>query len=292
MSESRQAPGQPRGAIMAGFAVRQAEEVMLLLRTAARKEIMPRFQRLEAGDIRAKTGPLDLVTEADEAAERMITTGLQHIFPGCLVVGEEAASANPSLLQRLESADLAFVVDPVDGTQNYAAGLPLFGVMAAAIVRGEIVAAIIHDPIGDDSACALRGEGAWVESMSGKRRDLHVAAPVEVSKMTGIAGWRYLPREQRATVARNLTKVASSFDLRCAAHQYRMLAAGTCHFMLANKLMPWDHAPGVLLHHEAGGYSARFDGTPYQSTRTVGGLICAPDFGSYLALREALFAEG
>jgi len=70
-----------------------------------------------------------------------------------------------------------------------------------------------------------------------------------------------------------------------------MVASGTCHFLMANKLMPWDHAPGWLLHQEAGGYSARFDGTPYTPTRTVGGLICTPDFHSFIALREALFAE-
>ncbi len=276
---------------MTVFSVRQTQELVLLLRTAARKEILPRFQRLDPGDIRYKTGPLDLVTEADEAAERMITTGLLHVFPGCVVVGEEAASSNPGLLGRLDGAELAFVVDPVDGTQNFAAGLPLFGVMAAAIVNGEIVAAVIHDPIGDDSAVALRGEGAWVELVGGKRRDLRVAAPVEVPQMTGSVGWRYLPREQRATVARNQTKVASTFDLRCAAHQYRMLAGGHCHFMLFNRLMPWDHAPGWLLHQEAGGYSARFDGTPYVPTRTVGGLICTPDYPSYVALKEALFEE-
>lgn len=273
---------------MTRFTATQVAELNLLLRTAARREILPRFQRLDAADIRTKSGPLDLVTEADEAAERAITAGLQHIFPGCVVVGEEAASANPSLLGALEGADLAFVVDPVDGTQNFAAGLPLFGVMAAALVRGEVVAAVIHDPMSDDSAIALRGEGAWVEA-AGKRRDLKVAAPVEVGKMTGIATWRFLPRDQRATVAANLTKVAASFDLRCAAHQYRMLAGGHCHFMLSNKLMPWDHAPGWLLHKEAGGFAARFDGTPYQPTRTVGGLICTPDYPSYVALKEALF---
>ena len=274
---------------MTSFTVTQVAELNLLLRTAARAEVMPRFQQLEAGEIRSKTGPLDLVTEADEAAERMITAGLEHVFPGCVVVGEEAASANPALLGRLEGADLAFVVDPVDGTQNYAAGLPLFGVMAAVIARGEIIAAVIHDPIGNDSAIALRGEGAWIENANGKRRDLRVAAPVPLAQMTGCAGWRFLPREQRPTVAKNLTKVAAAFDLRCAAHQYRMLAAGHCHFLMSNKLMPWDHAPGWLLHQEAGGYSARFDGSPYLPTRTIGGLICTPDYASYLALKDALF---
>jgi fructose-1,6-bisphosphatase/inositol monophosphatase family enzyme len=159
------------------------------------------------------------------------------------------------------------------------------------VVRGETVAAVIHDPISDDTAMALRGEGAWVESSAGARRDLRVAPPVEVGRMTGVATWRFLPPETRATVARNLTKVASAFDFRCSAHQYRMLAAGTCHFVLANRLMPWDHAPGVLLLQEAGGFAAHFDGTPYAPTRTVGGLICTADFPSFVALRDALFSD-
>lgn len=271
------------------FTLRQTAELALLLRAAARAEIMPRFRKLGPDAVRTKSGPLDLVTDADEAAERVITAELHAIFPGCVVVGEEAASADPSLLARLEGAPLAFVVDPVDGTSNYAAGLPLFGSMAAAIVHGEIVAAVIHDPVGDDTAMALRGEGAWIEAPGGERQDLRVAAPAPASHMTGAASWRSLPRAQRLIVCANLHKLAGTFDLRCAAHQYRMLAAGHCHFMMFNRLLPWDHAPGWLLHREAGGYSAKLDGTPYVPTSTRGGLICAPDEASYAALRDALF---
>lgn len=276
---------------MASFSLRQTAELALLLRTAARAEIMPRFRKLADGDVRVKTGPLDLVTEADEAAERVITAGLHRIFPGCVVVGEEAAAADISLLERLDGAELAFVVDPIDGTANYAAGLPLFGTMAAAIVRGEIAAGVIHDPLGDDCAVALRGEGAWIEAPDGARQQLRVAAPVPVGEMTGSVHWRYMPRDQWQRVCVNQTRLASTFDLRCAAHHYRMLAAGHCHFMMFNKLMPWDHAAGWLLHREAGGYAARFDGSPYQPTSTRGGLICTPDEASFAALRDALFAE-
>ena len=158
------------------FGTAELGDLVELLRTAARVEIMPRFRKLGAGDVRQKSGPLDLVTEADEAAERLITDGLLRRFPGSLVIGEEAASADPSRLAALGDADLAFVVDPVDGTANFAAGLPLFGVMAAAIVRGEIVAAVIHDPVCDDTALAIRGEGAWSEAPDGRRTDLRVAA--------------------------------------------------------------------------------------------------------------------
>lgn len=259
-----------------------------VLRDAARMEIMPRFRKLGAGAVREKTGPLDLVTEADEAAERFITAGLARRFPGAVVVGEEATAADPSRLGLLAKADVAFVVDPVDGTANFAAGLPLFGVMAAAIIRGEVVAAAIHDPVGGDTAFALRGEGAWIDGVGGQRTDLRVASPAPVERMTGNVSWRFLPEPPRATVCANLPRLGGTWDYRCAAHEYRMAAAGHCHFLFFNRLMPWDHAPGWLLHREAGGYSARLDGSAYTPMLTDGGLICAPDRPSWQALRDAL----
>lgn len=105
----------------------RATEVAALLRDASRAEILPRFRRLAEGAVRAKSGPLDLVTDADEAAERIIEAGLTRLFPGCAVVGEEATAADASVMERLRAAELAFVVDPVDGTADFAAGLPLFG---------------------------------------------------------------------------------------------------------------------------------------------------------------------
>lgn len=267
---------------------RQLGEIALLLRAAARTEIMPRFRNLGADDVHAKSGPLDLVTVADEAAERMITAGLRRMFPGCVVVGEEATAADPGLLGQIADAELSFVVDPVDGTANYAAGLPLFGCMAAAMVRGEVVASAILDPVGGDVALALRGEGAWIETPGGPAQPLRVAPPAIPAAMSGGCSWRSLPDGLSAVAQRNLGHVAAGFDLRCAAHQYRMLAAGHCHYMLFGHMMPWDHAPGWLLHREAGGYSARLDGSPYTPTETSGGLLCAPDAGSWTALRSAL----
>ena len=262
-----------------------------LLRSAARTEIMPRFRKLGDGDVRHKTGPLDLVTEADEAAERVIAQGIARQFPGAIVVGEEAASANPLQLELLADADLAFVVDPVDGTANFAAGLPLFGVMAAVIIRGEVVAAAIYDPVCDDTALALRGEGAWSESLDGRRADLHVATPVPVAEMAGNVTWRFLQEPRRSAVCANLPRLGGAWDYRCAAHAYRMACAGHCHLLFFNRLMPWDHAPGWLLHQEAGGYSARLDGTPYTPLCSDGGLICTPDREGWRAVRRALLSQ-
>ncbi|MBU8538234.1 inositol monophosphatase family protein [Falsiroseomonas tokyonensis] len=272
------------------FDTRAARDVAVLLRDATKKEILPRFRRLAAGDIRTKSSPLDLVTEADEAAERMIEAALRARFPGCVVVGEEATAADASLLAKLADADLAFVVDPVDGTANFAAGMPLFGCMAAAFVKGEVVGGWIHDPLGDDTAVALRGEGAWFEDAEGHRfADLRVAAPVPMGRMIGAVSWGFLKEPQRSQVASRLPKLAGIVNYRCAAHEYRLAASGHAHLLFYNKLMPWDHAPGWLLHREAGGYAARFDGSDYRASEHVtGGLICAPDKASWQEARDAL----
>jgi len=191
------------------FTAAQLSSVEALLAATARQEILPLFRNLGQDGVRTKTGPLDLVTAADEAAEVMITDGLHRLFPGCVVVGEEATSADPTRLQALAGAELAFVVDPIDGTANFAAGLTLFGVMAAAIIRGEVVASVIHDPMGNDSALALRGEGAWIETPDGRRTDLRVASPADVAAMTGKVGWRFLPEPQRSIVCGNLPRLAA-----------------------------------------------------------------------------------
>jgi fructose-1,6-bisphosphatase/inositol monophosphatase family enzyme len=270
------------------FSIHDAGIVDQLLRKAARSEIMPRFRNMSAHEVRQKSSAMDLVTDADEAAERMIARELGWAFPHAVLIGEEATARDPSLLIRLADADLAFLIDPVDGTKNFASGLPLFGVMAAAVVRGEIVAGWIHDPVGNDTAMTVRGEGAWIEYPDGRRDDLRVASSLAVRDMSGCASWHHMQEPLRSAVAANLAGFGAVACYRCAAHEYRMAAAGHCHFLIHSKLMPWDHAAGWLLHQEAGGYSARFDGSPYQPTLHEGGIICAPDAESWRRIRERL----
>ena len=140
-----------------------------ILRDAAKAEILPRFRRLEPGTVKIKSNPTDLVTEADTEAEWAIKREVERRWPGTLVVGEESVAADPALLGRLADAEVAITVDPVDGTANFAAGLPLFAVMAAIVVRGETVGGIIYDPMGDDWMLAERGAGAWHRRPDGWR---------------------------------------------------------------------------------------------------------------------------
>ena len=261
-----------------------------MLREASASQAMARFRSLDASQVKAKSGPHDLVTEADEATERAIAVALPSVLPGVLLVGEEGCAADPTLLPRLADAEAALVVDPIDGTANYAAGIPLFATMAALIIRGETVAAWIHDPVMRETAMALRGQGAWVENGAGKHNDLRVAAPTTDPKlMTSTISARYLPPALAQVVRANLHRMGPTWELRCAGAEYALAARGGMHALMYWRLLPWDHAPGALLHLEAGGYQARFDGTPYVASRhRDGGLILAPDAASWRALHDTL----
>lgn len=269
----------------------EIDAVLALLREVSATEIMPRFRKLALEDIRLKSGPQDPVTIADEAAERALAAGLRNLFPGSDVIGEEAVSENPDLLNRLSHFGKIWLVDPIDGTANYASDLPLFGVILALVEKDKTLAGFIHDPVGDDTAIAIAGGGAWMQSRDGSRKTLRVSAPLPLRQMTGSVSWRFLPQPLRSRVMSRLDRLAAAPDYRCAAHQYRMLAAGYAQVQLFRKLLPWDHAAGVLLHQEAGGYSAHFDGTPYLPSATTGGLLLAPDATSWLELKTALLDE-
>ena len=262
--------------------------VIALLRAVARTEILPRFKHLQPGDVRNKNGPLDPVTVADEAAERALYAGLKNLFPGDDVIGEEAVSSGQASLERLQQPGRVWVLDPIDGTANFAAELPLFGVMASLVEADEILAGFIYDPFGDDCAYALAGQGAFLRAADGRERRLRVAAPVPVAQMVGSVSWRFMEEPLRSHVLHRLDRLAAVTDYRCAAHQYRMAAAGHCHVQLFRKLLPWDHAAGVLLHREAGGYARRFDGSDYRPSAIGGGLLLAPDAANWEALAEAI----
>jgi fructose-1,6-bisphosphatase/inositol monophosphatase family enzyme len=264
-------------------------KVAALIADAAAAEIMPRFAKLGVGDIREKA-PGDLVTVADEAMERRLDPELLALVPGSLIVGEEAAHANPKLLELVGDADWAWVIDPIDGTANFADSQPIFGVIVALLRRGEPVAGWIHDPVRRETAMAARGEGAW----QGERRLAVLPAPSREKDLKGVllAGY-FGSKEVGRLVQRNRDKVKPLKSVRSAAHEYLRLARGEMHFMLSTKLMPWDHAAGVLIHREAGGHSAYLEGGDYTAAR-IGetGLLMAPDRDSWEALRRTLLADG
>jgi fructose-1,6-bisphosphatase/inositol monophosphatase family enzyme len=264
------------------------DKVTQLILETATVEIMPRFQRLAEADIREKS-PGELVTVADEAAEAWLAPRLTALIPGCLVLGEEEAAREPALIDRLSNDGTTWVIDPIDGTANFAAGRPGFAVMVALVRNGELLAAWIHVPTDAITAVAAAGQGAWI----GERRLKVAGPPADVAELAGTlhAGSFGRPELGRKIQSRR-ERVRALKSLRCAGLEYIRLAAGDMHFALFTKLMPWDHAPGVLIHREAGGYAGYLEGGSFHPAEiSHSGLLLAPNRDSWQSLHEVLLGD-
>lgn len=261
------------------------------VREAARQEILPRFQQVRDLDIRAKVDATDLVTAADEEAERFLKREIETMMPGALFVGEESASLDPGLLDCLDSAEIAVVVDPLDGTANFVAGMPLFGVMAAVVRHGKPIAGVIYDPMSDDWVMAEQGGGAFLIRPDGTERRLAVSSPVPLPEMVGYVSTDFLPPAVKPDILARLAKARMFSSHRCAAHMYRAFAGGHGHFVMLDRLTPWDHLAGTLIATEAGAYVACLDGSPYDASKRTGALLTATDPDSWQVLALEIFAH-
>ena len=272
----------------------QTTAIINLVRRTAKAEILPRFRNLGAGAISAKSGRFDLVTEADEAAESMLLRGLQRMFPHALVVGEEMAAGQDDIRVRLAEAELAFIVDPVDGTWNFAHGLPLFGVILSVTRFGTPVFGLLYDPMMDDWIIAEENGPARLSRRMGATRKIHVSEGASAAELSGFVHLYLLPEDKRAEMAARLPGFARTQMLRCSCHEYRMLAQGAMDFTISGTMNPWDHAAGVLICQRAGGVVRILDGTDYNAGIAQGYVLAAPDEASWQELRDlfAFLTEG
>lgn len=261
------------------------------VRQAAWQEILPRFQEVRDLDVRAKADATDLVTAADEAAERFLKREIESMIPGALFVGEESASLDPGLLNRLDHAETTVVVDPLDGTANFVAGMPLFGVMAAIVRHGKPIAGVIYDPMSDDWVMAEQGGGAFLVRPDGTERRLAVSSSVPLPEMVGYVSTDFLPSAVKPDILARLSKARMFSSHRCAAHMYRAFAGGHGHFVMLDRLTPWDHLAGTLIATEAGAHVACLDGSPYDATKRTGALLTATDPDSWQVLAREIFAH-
>lgn len=267
-------------------AVPDAQTVSRIIRDTAAGEIMPRFRHLAAGDVREKTGG-EVVTTADLAAEARLAEDLTRLVPGSAVVGEEGAAADPGVVDALAGDGPVWVLDPVDGTQNFADGTPCFAVIVGYRLGGRTVAGWIHDPIEDVTVWAVAGQGAW---SAGRR--LRVPGTTRLGAMRGTTGPNLRRRleARRAAGADGVPAPVPRYG--CAGREYMDLALGRLHFALfVGRLKPWDHAAGVLVHAEAGGHSALLDGAaPYGAYPEPTGatLLLAHDEAAWAALHSVI----
>jgi len=243
-------------------------EVQSLIRDVAARIVMPRFRQLAPGEIIEKA-PDELVTIADRESEDALSEGLTRLLAGSRVVGEEACSADPSVLDNIGSGTV-WIVDPIDGTANFAAGETPFGIMVALAVDGVSEAAWLYDPVQDRMCSAGRSRGAFI---NGART--HARTSGEDVPVAGLST-KYLPPELRVEIEQRAEGKMQCVGIpRCAAEQYPRVVLGTNDLALFWRTFVWDHAPGVLILEEAGGKCARFDGTPYTISQTGTGMLAA-----------------
>ena len=239
-----------------------------LMRQVAREVVMPRFQALAAADIIEK-GPGDLVTIADRESEERLAEGLSAILPQARVIGEEAVAADASILEGI-SDGLVWIVDPIDGTNNFASGKSPFAIMVALVEDGVTLAGWILDPVTGRLHHAVKNGGAFCDGVRIHTRASGAPLPL------GALSVRYFPPDLREKfLARMQGKLADIAIPNCAGEQYPRLVSGENDIALFWRTQPWDHAPGALILTEAGGRIRRFDGAGYRVDQVGDGLVAA-----------------
>jgi myo-inositol-1(or 4)-monophosphatase len=208
------------------------------------------------GDFRiAYKGALNLVTDADLASEKEIVGILGKRFPGAAILAEEAGEA-------LGASGFRFIIDPLDGTTNFAHGYPVFAVSIACEFAEEVVAGVVYDPTREELFTAARGRGAF---LNGRR--LRVSATEELGRALLVTGFPYDLKENLTGNLRLFNRfMGASRAVRrdgSAALDLCYVAAGRFDGFWEEKLGPWDTAAGALVVEEAGGRVTDLDGNEF-----------------------------
>lgn len=255
------------------------DAVSKIIRETARDCLIPHFQHLLAGEVTTKSGPTDFVTVADTEAESMLSKRLKELIPDSIVVGEEVAFKNPDVLDSLSYPNTyIWIIDPLDGTKNFIKGKDVFGIIVALVKNGQTIAGWINIPLHDNLLIA--GEkGAGVLAQGQK---ITLASPL--SDLTELKGTLSI---ELPTIDE---KIKNKLWWGSAAFSYAMLLSGVVDFGIysTHPLQPWDHAAGVFLHSELGGFNALSDGTEYLPQPINGSLILAPNKEIWQTMAEAI----
>jgi len=221
--------------------------------------ILSRFFK-DGFTVRSK-GISDLVTDADLAAERRIVEVIRQTFPDHAILGEEENPGDP------EAADL-WVIDPLDGTTNFAHGIPHFAVSIAYLHNGQPECGVVWNPVRDDLYVARRGHGA---THNGK--PIHVGGQASMSECLIGTGFYY---DRGAMMEATLAAIGDCFRQQIhgirrfgtASLDLAQVATGLYGAYFEYQLSPWDYAAGQLIVEEAGGKVTTCDGSPMPISKT------------------------
>ncbi len=272
-------PGRPRAMCYAPRSMSEAFREVAL-DAAVRAGFLLRAELGGHREIRYKDSPANLVTEMDRRAEALIVAAIQARFPDHSILAEERGTVAGSPSHR-------WIVDPLDGTTNYAHGVPIFAVSIALEVEGRVVLGVVYDPNREERFVAERGAGA---SLNG--RPLRVSAIRTLAESLLGTGYQYSVHDpsaenlaERALLSRRCHSVR---EIGSAVTQLAWVAAGRLDGFWELRLGAWDVAAGALLVEEAGGRVTAPSGAPVDlSAPAVAASNGAIHAELLAALREA-----
>jgi len=223
-----------------------------IIRQAANEALLPRFEHIE----RHFKADGSVVTEADYAMQQRVTTELQQRWPAIPLLGEEMSEAAQQALISDNQRGL-WILDPLDGTSNFAAGIPCFSVSLALLIEGEITLGLVYDPLREECFSAISGDGAWLngEPLQAGSSEL------PLSKCIAQIDFKRLPAEMAARIA-SKPLYGSQRSFGSGTLDWCWLAVGRVQLYLHGKQKLWDYSAGQLILREAGGHSCTFEGEP------------------------------
>lgn len=224
------------------FDLAQLERLRVLVKRAAREELMSRFEHVSAD----KKGDGSLITAADLAMQQRLQAELANAWPHFALLGEEMSGVEQARLLGTREGGL-WCLDPLDGTSNFAAGIPFFGVSLALIGEGSTRAAVVYDPARDECFSALRGNGAWLND-----KPLRAPAlPARLANAMAMVDLKRLPPPLIRALAHQ-SPYRSQRSFGSVALDWCWIAAGRCQVYLHGGQKLWDYAAGQLVLAESG----------------------------------------
>lgn len=253
------------------------KELILKAATEAGKLLMEKFDRGIEVEFKGK---YDLVTEADRQSEALIVKLIRNAHPDHDILAEEADYDD------LHS-DYRWVIDPLDGTTNYAHGYPWFAVSIALEVKGVLQLGVVHNPYVGELYFAERGAGAFLN-----QRELKVSTINTLERALLATGFAYDHKKCKANNYDYFTRFQKEAQAcrrpGVASLDLASVAAGRFDGFWEMKLKPWDLAAGILLIEEAGGMVSNFDG----EAMTLDSLECLASNGLIHTEMQAILQQG